>query len=108
MDGDDFFVAGPRQDTAKMRATLKRRWETRDQVIGSKPDDQKERRILNRTLRWCKGGLVFAAANLRRCREVVDELQVEASFVSGQTVLLDAKMTSPSHSMKRNACISES
>ena len=48
--GDDIFVAGPRQDTAKMVATLKKRWETRDQMIGPKPDDQKELRILNRTL----------------------------------------------------------
>ena len=42
-------------------------------MIGSKPGDQKELRILNRTLRWCKDGLVFAA-NLRHGREVVDEL----------------------------------
>ena len=62
--GDDIFVAGPRQDIAKMGATLKKRWETRDQMIGSKPDDQKELRILNRTLRWCKDGLVFAANDM--------------------------------------------
>ena len=41
--------------------------------VRSKPGDQKELRILNRTLRWCKDGLVFAA-NLRHGREVVDEL----------------------------------
>ena len=56
-----------------MEATLTKRWETRDQMIGSKSGDQKELRILNRTLRWCKDGLVFAA-NLRHDREVVDEL----------------------------------
>ena len=39
------FVAGPRQDVPKMGATLKKRWETRDQMIGPKPDDQKELRI---------------------------------------------------------------
>ena len=76
--GDDIFVAGPRQDIAKMGATLKKRWETRDQMIGSKPGDQKELRILNRTLRWCKDGLVFAA-NLRHGREVVDELGLSKS-----------------------------
>ena len=54
-------VAGPRQEVSKMEATLKKRWETRDQMIGSKPGDQKELRNLNRTLRWCKDGLVFAA-----------------------------------------------
>ena len=72
------FVAGQRQDIAKMVATLKNRWETRDQMIGPKPDDQKEPRILNRTLRWCKDGLVFAA-NLRHGREVVDELGLSKS-----------------------------
>ena len=78
MHGDDLFVAGPRQDIAKMGATLKKRWETRDQMIGLKPDDQKELRILNRALRWCKDGLVFAA-NLRHGREVVDEIGLSKS-----------------------------
>ena len=57
-----------------MGATLKKRWETRDQV----PNDQKELRILNRTLRWSEDGLVFAA-NLRHGREVVDELGLSKS-----------------------------
>ena len=61
-----------------MEATLKKRWETRDQMIEPKPDDQKELRILIRTLRWCKDGLVFAA-NLRHGREVVDELGLSKS-----------------------------
>ena len=76
--GDDIFVAGPRQDTSKMGATLKKIWETRDQMIGSEPGDQKELPILNRTMRWCKDGLVFAA-NLRHSREVVNELGLSKS-----------------------------
>ena len=76
--GDDIFVAGPRRDIAKMEATLKKRWETRDQMIGPEPSDQKELRILNRTLRWCKDGLVFAA-NLTHGREVVDEMRLSKS-----------------------------
>ena len=71
--GDDIFVAGLRQDVSNMGATRKKRWETRDQMIGPRPGDQKELRILNRTLRWCKDGVVFAA-NLRHGKEVVDEL----------------------------------
>ena len=61
-----------------MEPTFKKRWETRDQMIGSKPDDQKELRILNRTLRCCKDGLVFAA-NLRHGRKVVDEMGLSKS-----------------------------
>ena len=76
--GDDIFVAGPHQDIAKMEATLKKRWGTRDYMIGPKLDDQKELCILNRTLRWCKDGLVFAA-NLRHGREVVDEMGLSKS-----------------------------
>ena len=94
-----------------MDATLKKRWETRDQMIGPKPDDQKDLRILNRTLRWCKDGLVFAV-NLRHGREVVDELGLSKSMPRlrpRQTALLDAKMTSSNHSTKkRNALVSES
>ena len=76
--GDDIFVAGPRQDISKMGATLKKRWEIRDQMIRSKPGDQKQLHMLNRTLRWCKDGLVFAA-NLRDGKEVVDELELSKS-----------------------------
>ena len=78
--GDDIFVGGPRQDIAKMGATLEKKWETRDQMVGPRPDDQKELRILNRTLRWCKDGLVFAA-NLKHGREVADEMGLSV-FVS--------------------------
>ena len=48
--GDDIFVVGPRQDIAQIGATLKKRWETRDQMIGPRPDDRKDLHILNRTL----------------------------------------------------------
>ena len=74
--GDDIFVAGHGQEKANTGATLKKRWETRDQII--EPDDQKELRILNRTLRWCKDGFVFVA-NLRHGREVLDELGLSKS-----------------------------
>ena len=77
-------------------------------MIGSKPDDHKELRILNRTLRWCEDGLVFAA-NLRHawqgdCRRVGIE-QVEASLVSGFGSV--ARCQDDDTMKKRNACISE-
>ena len=55
-----------------------KRWESRDQMIGSKPGEQEELRIFKRTLRWCKDGLVFAAIS-RHGREVVDELGLNES-----------------------------
>ena len=51
---------------------------TRDHLVGAKPDDQKELHILNRTLRWCIDGLVFAADS-RLAREVVHELGLSKS-----------------------------
>ena len=57
-------------------------------MIGPKPDDQKELRILNRTLRWCKDGSVFAA-NLRHGREVVDELGLSKSKPVSSPATLD-------------------
>ena len=47
-------------------------------MVGSKPGEQKELRILNHTLDWCKDGLVFGS-NLRHGREVVDELGLSKS-----------------------------
>ena len=48
--GDDIFVAGPRQGKAKMGTTIKKRWATHEQMIGPRPDDQKELHIHNRVL----------------------------------------------------------
>ena len=81
-------ASGPRQDFAKMGATLKKRWETHDQMMRPKPDDQKELRILNRTLRWCMDELVFAA-DLRHAREVIDELGLSRSKPVASPVATD-------------------
>ena len=104
--GDDIFVAGLRQEKAKMETTLKKRWETRDQMIGPKLVDQKELHI-NRTLRWCKDGLVFAAT-LRHGGEVVDELGLSKSkpvsspaTVDGATRCQDDELRSLDEEEKR-------
>ena len=69
--GDDTLVAGDREEVTQMGEMLKKRWETRDQLIGARSGNLKELHIL--TLRWCKDGLVFAA-DPRHAREVVNEL----------------------------------
>ena len=88
MHGDDLFVAGPRQEVAKTGAMLKKRWETRDQMIGAGPHDQKELHIFNQTLRWCKDGLIFAA-NPRHAREVIDELGLSKSKPVSSPVVVE-------------------
>ena len=53
--------------------------------------DLKEHHILNRTLRWCRDGLVFAA-DVRHAKEVIEEFEAASSkplsspVVSGQPV----------------------
>ena len=97
--GGDIFVPAPRQDIAKIGATLKKRWETGDQMIEPKTDDQKELRILNRTLRWCKDGLV-SAANLRHGREVVDELGLSKSKPVSSLATADGAARCQDHEFK--------
>ena len=87
--GDDILVAGPREEVTKMGAMLKKRWETRDQLIGARSSDLKELHILNRTLRWCQDELVFAA-DPRHAREVVDELGVNKSKPVTSPVVVDS------------------
>ena len=74
MHGDHIFVAGPRQDFAKIGATLKKKEETRDQTVGPKVSDQKELRVL---VRLCSELETWQ----RSCRRNGTE-QVETSVVS--------------------------
>ena len=81
-----------------MEATLNKRWDTRDQMIGPQPDDQKELRILN-----------LYAAMVQRWVGLCGEFETWQRGCRRLTALLDAKMTNSSRSTKkRNACISES
>ena len=68
---------------------LKKRWETRDQLIGARSGDLKELHILNRTLRWCRDELVFAT-DPRHAREVVDELGLSKSKPVTSPVVVDS------------------
>ena len=109
--GDDIFVAGPRQDIAKMGATLEKRWETRDQMIGPEPSDQKELRILNRTLRWFKDGLVFCSefeTRQRGCRrDGTEQVETSTVFPPREMVRRGAGVTNSNRLMKkRNVCTS--
>ena len=42
--------------------------------LGQGLGDLKEHHILNRTLRWCRDGLVFAA-DVRHAKEVIEEFE---------------------------------
>ena len=68
-------------------------------MIGPQPDDQKELHILNRTLRWCKDGLVFAA-NLRHDREVVGELRLSKSKPVSSPATADGAVRCQDHEFK--------
>ena len=55
---------------------------------GARHDDQKELHILNRTLRWCRDGVVFAA-HAKRAREAIDELGLRKSKPVPSPVVAD-------------------
>ena len=72
----------------KWGATLKKTWETRDQMFGPKPDDQKELRILNRTLRCWQGWVGLCCefeTSLRGCQRAGTE-QVETNTIWAEMI----------------------
>ena len=99
-NGCDIFSAGPRERVLKIGALLKERWETRDQAIGLKPCDLEEHHILNRTVRWCRDGLVFAA-DVKHAKEVIEEFESASSKLLSSPVAVDNSLLPPSVTCKQ-------
>ena len=53
--GDDILLAGPRSLVDAVRKSLRKRCETREQVMGVRPTDASEVVMLNRRVQWTKG-----------------------------------------------------
>ena len=77
MHDHNIFIAGPREEVLKIRAPLKERWDTREEL-----------RVLNRTLCCWRDGLAFAA-DVRHAKEVVDELALARSKLVTSPVVMD-------------------
>ena len=76
--GDDIFVAGPREVMLKLGRCSRsdgrlEMGDSRSVFFWLGSGNQKELHILNRTLRWCRDGWVFAA-DVRHVKDVIQEL----------------------------------
>ena len=78
MHGDDVLMSGPRSIVEKIRKSLKKRYETREQMISGREGEPKELAILNRKVRWIKERIRLAP-DQRHMAEVIGELGVGAS-----------------------------
>ena len=74
--GDDILLAGPRDLVVRVRGSLRKRYETREQWMGGQPGEPKEVSILNRTVEWVKEGLRLAADRRHAC-DIIEELGLE-------------------------------
>ena len=73
MHGDDVLMAGPRSVIEKVRKCLRKRYETREQMISGRDGEPKELVILNRKIQWRKEGIRLAP-DQRHAAEVIEEL----------------------------------
>ena len=71
MHGDDVLMAGPRSVIEKPRSSLRKRYETREQMISGRIGEPKELVILNRKVQWAKEG--------RHAVEVIEALGLSGS-----------------------------
>ena len=56
--GDDFAMAGPKSSLDQFVDPLKEKYELKEAArLGPAPEDDKEARVLNREIRWTKGGI---------------------------------------------------
>ena len=78
MHGDDVLMAGPRSVIEKPRSSLRKRYETREQMISGRIGEPKELVILNRKVQWAKEGIRLAP-DQRHAVEVIEELGLSGS-----------------------------
>ena len=73
--GDDFLVAGSREDCNWLREKMKKKYELKFNMLGPEGDCDKEIRILNRVIRWTKYGIEYES-DQRHADTIVDELDL--------------------------------
>ena len=71
--GDDILLAGPTSLVDAARKSLRKRCETREQMMGLGPTDGSEIVMLNRRVQWTKEGIRISP-DPRHVKEIIEEL----------------------------------
>ena len=74
--GDDFLIAGSREDCLWLRKSMEQKYELKFDMLGWEPDCKKEIRILNRVIRWTPSGIEYEP-DQRHADTIVRELGLE-------------------------------
>ena len=76
--GDDFLCAGPRANVEWLRAKIKEKYETKDELMGPGANDVKKLTVLNREIRWTSEGIEIEGDH-RHVTAIVRGLGIEDS-----------------------------
>ena len=69
--GDDIVLAGPRSLVDAVRKSLRKRHETREQVMGAGPTEASEILMLNRRVPWTEEGIRISL-DPRHVKEIIE------------------------------------
>ena len=95
--GDDNLLAGPRSLVDAARKTLRKRYETREQMMGAGPTGASEIVMLNRRAQWTEEG-IRVSLDPRHVKEIIEELGLEGAKPAGTPMIVSqsGKMDSDS------------
>ena len=74
--GDDFLIAGSREDCLWLRKSMEQKYELNFDMLGWESDCKKEIRILNRVIRWTSDGIEYES-DQRHADTIVKELGLD-------------------------------
>ena len=98
--GDDMMLAGPRSLFDAARESPRKRYETREQMMGVRPTDASEIVILNRRVQWTDGGIRISP-DPRHVKGIIEELGLEGAKPADTLMIVSqsGKMDSDSRAL---------
>eukprot|EP00973_Karenia_brevis_P016985 2330777-Karenia_brevis.AAC.1 len=76
--GDDFFSTGQSKDLTWLRSVIQRAFETKTKVIGPEKDDEKQVKVLNRTVTYMDNGINYEA-DPRHAELIIHDMKLSGS-----------------------------
>ena len=74
--GNDIFLGGPTPCVDAVPKSLRKRYETREQMIEGRPTDASEIMMLNRRVQWTDAWIRISP-DLRHVKDIAEELRLE-------------------------------